>query len=357
LRKIIIQALKFLSFLAAGALLLWLAFRNVDFRSLSNNLKEANYYWLILSVFFGMVAFMSRARRWQLLIHPLDYRPTFWHTFHAMMIGYMANMALPRIGEVTRCVALGKKENLAVDKLLGTVIIERTIDFFSILVLLVIIVFTSGSIINEFLKESIFIPFRDKVLSYVNLSWIFWLVIILASVTGLYLLIRYRHNLRKIKFFAKIFDIARGIISGLKTIVSLERKWEFVLHTLIIWISYALMTWVVVFSLESTSHITFWNSLIILVIGGLAMSVPVQSGFGAFHYAVSRALVVIQGVSLEDGLTFALLTHESQIIFEIIVGVFSIYIMYGMKKTSNAQSITDPPPPSEASPGAGLKGG
>jgi hypothetical protein len=275
---------------------------------------------------------MSRARRWQLLIHPLDYHPSFWHTFHAMMIGYLANLALPRIGEITRCVALGKKEKLAVDKLIGTVIIERTIDLFSILILLVIIIFTSGSIINKFLKESIFIPFRDKVLSVVNLSWIFWALLILVFIIVLYLIIRYRQNLRKIRFFSKMFDIAKGIISGLKTIANLERKWEFILHTFIIWISYALMTWVVVFSIESTSHISFWNSLVILVIGGLGMSVPVQGGFGAFHYAVSRALVVIEGVSLEDGLTFALLTHESQIIFEIIIGIFSIYIMYGWHK-------------------------
>lgn len=349
MRKIFIQSLKFLGFLVVGLFLLWLAFRNVDFRSLSRNLSEANYYWLILSVFFGIVAFVSRARRWQLLIHPLGYKPSFWHTFHAMMIGYLANMALPRIGEITRCVSLGKKENLAVDKLVGTVIIERTIDFISIVMLLIIIVFTSGSIINKFLNESIFIPFRDKVLKYVDFSWIFWLSLVLLAAAGLFIMIRYRRNLRKIRFFAKIFDIAKGILSGLKTIVNLERKWEFILHTFIIWISYALMTWVVVFSLNSTSHISFWDSLIILVIGGLAMSVPVQSGFGAFHYAVSRALVVIEGVTLEDGLTFALLTHESQIIFEVLVGVISIYMMYGRKNPPSPGLITDPPIP--------LKGG
>jgi uncharacterized protein (TIRG00374 family) len=335
LKKIIIQVLKFLGFLAVGTLLLWLAFRNVDFKSLTKNLKEANYYWLILSIFFGFVAFMCRARRWQLLIHPLNYRPSFWHTFHAMMIGYLANLALPRIGEITRCVALGKKEKIPVDKLVGTVIIERTIDFLSILLLLVIIIITSGAIINEFLKKSIFIPFREKVFSIWSFSWIFWVLLVLIGIIAFYLMIRYKKNLRKIRLFSKMFDIAKGVISGLKTITNLERKWEFVFLTFIIWIGYALMTWVVVFSLESTSHISFWNSLIILVIGGLAMSVPVQSGFGAFHYAVSRALVVIQGVSLEDGLTFALLTHESQIIFEIIIGIISIYIMYGRNRKGN----------------------
>lgn len=328
-RKFVILALKFLGFLAAGILLLWLAFRKVDIRSLSRDLKEANYYWLTLSLIFSLAAFLLRARRWQLLVHPLGIRPAFWHTFHALMIGYLANLALPRIGEITRCIALGKKENIAVDKLVGTVIIERTIDFFSVLVFLVLIVFTSGTIIKEFLNESVFSPFRDKVLNVLNISWIFWAAAGIIGVTAIWSLIRFRKDLRKIRFFSKMFDIARGIISGLKTIMNLERKWEFIIDTVLIWISYALMTWVVVFCLDSTSGISFWESLIVLVVGGLAMSVPVQGGFGAFHYAVSRILVVLHGVSLEDGLTYALLSHESQIVFEVVVGLISIYIMYG----------------------------
>ncbi len=260
-----------------------------------------------------------------------------------MMIGYLVNIALPRVGEITRCVTLGKKEKLPVDKLLGTVIIERTIDFFSIVLLLIIIVFTSGTIINEFIKESIFIPFKEKVLSLWNYSWIFWILLVLSVIIAIYLLIRYRSNLRNIRFFSKIFDILKGVITGLKTIIKLERKWEFLFHTILIWISYALMTWVVVFSLKSTSNISFWESLIILVIGGLAMSVPVQSGFGAFHYAISRALVVMHGVSLEDGLTYALLTHESQIIFEIIIGIISIYMLYGRKQKIKISDLTLPP--------------
>ena len=129
-----------------------------------------------------------------------------------------------------------------------------------------------------------------------------------------------------------MFDIAKGVVSGLKTITNLKRKWEFVILTFLIWISYAMMTWVVVFCLESTSGISFWESLIVLVVGGLGMAVPVQAGFGAFHYVVSRVLVVIHGVSYEDGLTYALISHESQIVFEIIIGIISIFAMYGRNR-------------------------
>jgi hypothetical protein len=100
------------------------------------------------------------------------------------------------------------------------------------------------------------------------------------------------------------------------------------------------MTWVVVFCLKSTSDITFGNSLIILVVGGLAMSVPVQAGFGAFHWAVSQVLIVMHGISREDGLTYAILSHESQIIFEILVGLVSIYIMYGRNRKDKTADNT-----------------
>ena len=329
MRKKIVQALKFLAFLFAGIVLLWLAFRNVNFKSLTAGLRDANYFWLVLSVMFGLFAFLSRARRWMILINPLGYKPTFWHTFHGMMIGYLANLALPRIGEITRCVTLGKKEKIPADQLFGTVVIERAIDFITLLLIMIVMIFTGGEKINEFLKVSILIPLRDKVFNAFGFSWIIWVILIAAGVTALYILVRYRKNLRRFRFFAKIFDVAKGMINGFRSIMSLERRWEFIFHTVFIWVNYTLMTWVVVFCIHSTSHLTLWDAVFLLVIGGLAMSAPVQSGLGAFHYIISRGLAFVQGVNLEDGLVYAILTHESQLIFVVIIGAVSFFVMFG----------------------------
>lgn len=250
------------------------------------------------------------------------------------MSGYLANLALPRIGEVTKCVALGRKEKIPVDQLFGTVVVERTIDFISLLLITAFLIFTRSQSINQFLKESILIPLQEKVFSLFGFTWIMWSALFSLGVVLLFLLIRYRKNLRKIRFFAKMFDLAKGVINGLKTITSMERKWEFIFHTVFIWINYALMTWVVVFSLESTSHLSFVDSIFILVIGGLAMSAPVQSGIGAFHYFVSRGLAFVEKVRLEDGMVFAILTHESQLIFVAIVGTISFFIMFGKHKNT-----------------------
>jgi uncharacterized protein (TIRG00374 family) len=324
--------LKFLAFFAVGILLLWFAFSNVNFSKLVAGLKEAEYSWLLLSVLFGFIAFVSRARRWVLLINPLGFNPSTLNSFYALMTGYLANLALPRIGEITRCVALGKKEKIPVDQLIGTVVVERTIDFLSLLLIMIILIFTSGDKIGLFLKESILDPIQQKVLSVFGNTWILGVILFSIASLALFLMIRYKKNLRKVHFFSKMFDLARGIINGLNTITNLKRKWEFIFHTVFIWINYALMTWVVVFSLESTSHLTFGNSIFILVIGGLAMSAPVQSGLGAFHYIVSRGLMIVNGIPVEDGLVYALLAHESQLIFIAITGTISFFIIFRKQK-------------------------
>jgi uncharacterized protein (TIRG00374 family) len=342
LRKGILQTIKFTAFLAVGVLLLWVAFKNVDFSRLAADLKEANYYWLLLSILFGLIAFVSRARRWVLLVNPLGFQPSLRNAFYALMTGYLANLALPRVGEITRCVALGKKEKIPVDQLIGTVVVERTIDFISLLLIMIVLIFTSGDQIGLFLKESILDPVEQKILTLFGSTWILWVILVATGITSMVLMIRYKKNLRKIRLFAKIFDLAHGVINGLKTITNLKRKWEFVFHTIFIWINYTLMTWVVVFSLESTSHLTLGDSIFLLVIGGLAMSAPVQSGLGAFHYIISRGLQIVKDIPLEDGLVYALLTHESQLVLVAIIGTISFFIIFKRDREKKSSLFPDP---------------
>jgi hypothetical protein len=338
LTKGLINSFKFLAFLILGVVLLWLAFRNVEFKRLMDGLKGAHYSWVFLSLFCGFMAYVSRARRWIILINPLGYKPSLINTFYSLMSGYLANLALPRLGEITRCVALGKKEKIPVDQLIGTVVIERTIDFISLMIIMAGLIILRERQIYEFLKASVFIPLREKVFTAFGLTWITWLILILLVVIILSLIIRFRKNLRRIRFFSKLFDVAVGIINGLKTITNLQNKWEFVFHTIFIWINYTLMTWVVVFALDATSHISLGDSIFLLVIGGLAMSAPVQSGLGAFHYIISRGIAFIAGVNIEDGLIYAFLSHESQLILVLIIGTISFFMIFrkNEKKRSEA---------------------
>jgi glycosyltransferase 2 family protein len=327
LKKGIIQTLKFLVFLLVGLLLLWIAFRNVDFNRLGNGLKEAKYGWLILSIMFAVFAYVSRARRWVILIRPMGYKPRLRNSFYAMMTGYLANLALPRIGEISKCVALGKKENIPVDKLIGTVVIERTIDFFSLVTIIVIMLIVDGSKLGPFLVDNIYKPLQEKLSDVFGFAWIFWIILFVAGLGILYIIYHFREKLRKIRFFSKIFDTVYGITHGLKSITAIEHKWEFLFHTFFIWLNYLLMTWVVVFTIESTSHLDLADGIFILVIGGLGMTAPVTSGLGAFHFIVSQGLILVYGISIEDSLVYAILAHESQLIFGALLGIYSFYAL------------------------------
>jgi len=254
-----------------------------------------------------------------------------------MMTGYFANMAIPRIGEITRCVALGKKEKIPVDKLIGTVVIERVIDMISVVIIMIIMIFTSGDKINQFLRETILIPFREKVLSPFGLTWLIWLVLLAITGGFIFLVLKYRKNLRKIPFISKILDLSKGIIQGLKSITTLERKWEFLFHTVFMWVCYLFMTWVVVFAIDNTSHLNIGDAVFLLVIGSFAMIAPVPSGIGAFHYIISRGLAFVQGVDLEDGALYAILTHESQMILVIIMGAVATYLIFRKSKGNDTE--------------------
>jgi hypothetical protein len=196
---------------------------------------------------------------------------------------------------------------------------------------MIVLIFTSSDQVGQFMRDTIFIPLQEKIVMVFGFAWILWVTLFVLMIISFVLILKYKKNLRKIRFFAKLFDVARGMINGLKTITNLQRKWEFVFHTIFIWLNYALMTWVVVFSIESTSHITFGQSIFLLVIGGLAMSAPVQGGLGIFHLTISQGLLIM-GVPKEDGLVYALFTHESQLIFVAIVGTISFFLMFRKDK-------------------------
>jgi uncharacterized protein (TIRG00374 family) len=316
-----------------GISLLFLAFRNIDFSKVKEGLLKANYSWVLLSFVFSILALISRARRWILLINPLGHNPSLKNSFVAVTTGYFANIAFPRLGEVTKCMALGKKENIEVDKLIGTVIVERTVDVLSMLGIMVIMLIFGSNTMGSFLKTNILMPIQEKLISMFGFAFIFWVLIGLVVSILILIFLKFRMRLAGLKIFLRIMQFSKGIIEGLKAVSRLEKKKEFLFHTLFIWLNYALMTWVIVFSIESTSGLTFSDGLFLLVIGSLAMSVPVQSGIGVFHWSISRALNVVYGISIEDGLVYATISHETQLIMIALLGSISFFILFlGRKK-------------------------
>ena len=338
MKKAIFQILKIAGFLALGILLLFFAFRGVAMDKLGETLREANFWWIGLSLFFAFISFFFRARRWVLLIEPLGFKPSFKNTYHSLMVGYLFNFALPRLGEVTRCVTLGKKEKIPVDSLFGTVIVERIIDLMMLFLIMLILLVSWMEKFGAFFSQQVFDPLRQKMMDSFGGTAVFWLLIAGSIAVIILLLYLFRKQLVRVVLIRKIFEIIRGVLDGLKTIYKMKRKWEFVLHSVLIWFFYIMMTWMVVFSLEETSGLTFIDGMFFLVIGALGMSAPVTAGFGAFHWITSRGLVFVYGLSLEQGGAYAILAHESNSILTIMLGAISyLLLMLTRKKNSHKQ--------------------
>lgn len=338
MKKVLFQILKIAGFLALGILLLFFAFRGVAMDELGSTLREANFWWIGLSLFFAFISFFFRARRWVLLIEPLGFKPSFKNTYHSVMVGYLFNFALPRLGEVTRCVTLGKREKIPVDSLFGTVIAERVIDLMMLFLIMLILLVSWMEKFGAFFSQQVFDPLRQKMMDSFGGTAVFWLLIAGSIAVIILLLYLFRKRLVRFVFIRKISNIIRGVFDGLKTIYKMKRKWEFVLHSVLIWFFYIMMTWMVVFSLEETSGLTFIDGMFLLVIGALGMSAPVTAGFGAFHWITSRGLVFVYGLSLEQGGAYAILAHESNSILTIMLGAISyLLLMLTRKKNSHKQ--------------------
>ncbi|RLD24840.1 MAG: hypothetical protein DRI70_07845, partial [Bacteroidetes bacterium] len=190
---------------------------------------------------------------------------------------------------------------------------------------------------GAFFSEQIFGPLREKVVGAFGGTVLFWILVVgsmLAFIIIIYLL---RHRLARFALIRKIKDIIKGVLDGLKTIFKMKRKWEFILHSLLIWFFYILMTWMVVFALEETSRLTFIDGMFLLVVGGLGMSAPVTAGFGAYHWITSRGLVFVYDFSLELGSAYAILAHESNSILTILMCAISYLLCMVLRKKHTIQ--------------------
>ncbi|MFN2335365.1 MAG: lysylphosphatidylglycerol synthase transmembrane domain-containing protein [Bacteroidales bacterium] len=301
MKKGLKQTIQAIVFLALAIFLLWLSFRGIGLGELWAVLRKAHYWWLLPAVIFSLLSFFIRARRWTLLIEPMGYKPGLMNAYHAVVIGYFANMIFPRLGEVSKCAALGKKENIPFDRLVGTMLVERTIDILSVLLILGLTLVAGSTTTGSFLSENavMFFMLRKRLSGY--------------------------------PLFGRLYSFSDGLLDGLKSIAKLRRKWEFVILTIVLWISYFFMSYFPLLCLDSTAELGMAGAMFILVIGSFGMAAPVQSGLGAYHWIVSRGMLVAYAIPLEEGLAYATLEHESQMILIAIAGAISLYIMFGRK--------------------------
>ena len=326
MNKTIFSAIKYLLLLGLAFGLLYLAFKGVDVRQTIAEISRADYYWLSASVIVSLVSFVSRAFRWNLLIEPLGYHPRLSNTMYSLMVGYLANLAVPRLGEVTRCGSLSKAEKLPFNSLLGTVIVERLIDVICLLICLILTAVIEYDRLGNFLMDAIITPIASKISE--SMQSVMFLSVSLAVLLALLgLIIWFVRKSRQSDEESKIVVLIKGLVAGLFSIGKLKRPWAFLFHTVLIWVMYFFMAYFAFFALPATSGLSWSAGMFILVVGGLGMSAPVQGGIGVYHLLVSQGLI-LYGLSQQDGLAFATLLHTSQLVLVLILGSVSFLLLF-----------------------------
>ena len=323
---------------------MYFAFHNVDPKEMWERVMKANFWWILLSLVFSTIAHASRAYRWRMLIEAADKKPKFSNSFYALAVGYFANMAFPRLGEVTRCTALYEVEKTSLDSLFGTVIAERVIDLISLLSLMVLVLF-----VNMEKFSGVFIDIGNKKLkdlqSVSQLTWILMAAGVFAFIITLIIL---RKKFMKIKIVEKIMNFLKGIVDGFRSVLKVKNKGVFIFHSVFIWFMYFVSGYITLFSMPETANLGLAAALFLLVLGGIGMSVPAPGGFGSYHFFVATGLVVY-GIAFDaftpgavnKGLDYAFVVHSSQVLLIIFLGSLSLIMFNIVKRKQLAAETND----------------
>ncbi len=322
-----ISVLKYLFFLVFGLALLWLSFRKLDMNEVWAEIQKAHYSWLFFSLFLVLISHVLRAARWNLLIGGLNYKTRLSTTFFSVMIGYLANTAVPRMGEFVRCGVLSKKENIPFNALFGTVIIERVFDLIVLVLLIFSVIVFQIRLLNDFLKEFLRPFFNTVFVNIWNISMFMLLVVFIL--TGSFFLLKHnKHRFDSHPLYLKMRSFFKGVLEGVKTIKYMKDKWLFLLYTFLIWLFYALMVYVPFMMFPETSSLNFVDGLTLLAIGSLGIVAPVPGGIGAYHFIVKTVLVELYHINADVAISFATITHAGQTLLNVTAGGLGYLIIF-----------------------------
>ncbi|MBS1511740.1 MAG: flippase-like domain-containing protein [Bacteroidetes bacterium] len=339
MRKRIVTILKYIFFLGLGIFLVWWSLHKMtpdEFDQFLNALKTADYS-LVLPVFLILSAsHLSRAIRWKILMKPLGFNPRLSNTFCAVMVGYLANFAFPRLGEVLKCTILTKYEKVPTDKLVGTILVERAVDVLSFFIVIVVSLLTQASVVGEYTKERFLEYFTDKG----NELSVMRIAITVAAIVIFLLVMRYIFNkFLHIKLVQQIKKIYHGIIEGLLSIKKLENKWAFIFHSVFIWSCYLLGTYVGFYAIKQTSVLPVLSTFPILSFGTVATMIT-PGGIGAYPEFLRDAML-LYNIPKIYGYANGWLQWSAQFLIILVVGFISLIVLPYINKSKNEISSVD----------------
>lgn len=322
MKKITNKALKILFPLLLGVFILYIIYRDFDFSQIWQPLKEMDLFWFTMTTIFIVLSHVIRGLRWKLALAPLDLHPKSSTSVNSIFVAYAANLVIPRVGEVSRCVILEQHDKIPFAQSLGTLVTERLIDTLVVAIMTIIAVALQWNVFMEFINDvGIVTPGKNI------RGWIIIVFSAIAIVTMLYLF------MRKMKIWKKIRSFIIRFSDGLLSIRKMKNGWLFVLETIAIWFCYFMQFYLCFFYFPFTSNLSFLAGLLLFVAGSIAVVVPTPNGAGPWHFAVI-SIMVLYGVSETDASIFALIVHSTQTLIVAILGIYAL-IMLQLRKRSN----------------------
>ena len=280
--------------------------------------QEANYWWLAAVVLVFLLSNISRAVRWNMLFKPLGYNVGFLNSFFAIMLGYFANLGFPRAGEIIRGSTIAAYEKLPFEKAMGTIVVDRIMDFICLGGIILLAVIFEYELIAGYLGGVM----ENAVSTGVILA--------IAGVVFfgiLYLIWKNRDKLAKYSLYQKIEKLFIGFVEGIATVRKLDSPALFLFHSVAIWLCYFLMTYFCFFAYAPTAGIDWQQGLTIFIFGAIGMIIPSPGGMGSYH-AMLIAGLAIYGVNEYDGFSYAnLIFFTVQIFGNILFGLLALIML------------------------------
>jgi uncharacterized protein (TIRG00374 family) len=337
MNKRLISILQYTVFLGGGIFLVWWQLKGMTTEQrtqFTSALRSANYWLIIPIIFMSLLSHLSRAYRWKLLLEPLDYYPKIKNVFAVTMVGYLANAAIPRLGEILKCTFLSKYENIKLDKLVGSILIERTFDLVCFMIFIGITVLIQINKIGGFMKEKI-ASFGDNAAMPLWAKGLIVFGIIMLIYFGLKFLVK---KFPESKTILKVNNFFKGIGQGFIAIKNLKKRNQFIAHTLFIWGMYLLQIYVGFKAMEHTVDLDMRAACSVLVLSTFAMIIT-PNGIGLFPIFVMQTLV-LYGVDSGYGKAFGWLIWGVATSIILVVGFISLLLLPYINKQKNENNTS-----------------
>lgn len=324
MKKIFGKALKTVFPILLGMLILYMIYADFDFSRLASDFSGMNLFWFFLSTFFGIMSHVIRGWRWRLSLAPLGYRPSAGVCVYSVFIAYAANLVVPRVGEVSRCVVLEQHERVPFAHSLGTLVTERLIDTLMVVLITITAVLLQWQVFYDFLGTSGFSTDSKGLLASMG----GWVVILLSTAAVLLLLF---FLVRKMAFWKKIRSFIVHFSEGLLSLRKMRNAWLFVFETFGIWFCYFMQFYLCFFCFSFSSGLSILSALLLFVAGSIAVVVPTPNGAGPWHFAII-SIMLLYGVLPADAEAFALIVHTSQTLLVALLGIYGLVMLQLRKR-------------------------